>query len=152
MLRLEISGSFSSAQPWTHMSPLSPQLDWPPGPSSYFIALIFGVAGPSKQAFLRGIGLDHPIDYSCEHLEKKIRELAPQLMELMGLILDPLGGRSLSKRQAGRPGLPCDLHLPKDLAAPSLRKGGTQTPPSIEKFVTRLNCRMKMKIGRGERI
>jgi NADPH:quinone reductase-like Zn-dependent oxidoreductase len=54
----------------------------------------FGTAGPSKQEFLRTLGVDHPIDYSREDFEETVRRAAPQGIEM---VLDPIGGKSWRK-------------------------------------------------------
>jgi len=54
----------------------------------------FGTAGPSKQDFLRKIGVDHPIDYSREDFVNAVRRAAPAGIEMA---LDPIGGKSWAK-------------------------------------------------------
>ena len=51
----------------------------------------FGTAGPSKQEFLKKLGVDHPIDYSRENFVEAVRRVAPQGIEM---VLDPIGGKS----------------------------------------------------------
>src|SRR6266849_3668320 len=52
---------------------------------------IFGTAGPSKQDFLRQIGVDHPIDYTREDFQQAVRRIAPDGIEM---VMDPIGGKS----------------------------------------------------------
>jgi NADPH:quinone reductase-like Zn-dependent oxidoreductase len=54
----------------------------------------FGTAGPSKQQFLRTLGVDHPIDYAREDFEAAVRRAAPNGIEM---VLDPIGGKSWAK-------------------------------------------------------
>ncbi len=54
----------------------------------------FGTAGPSKQQFLRTLGVDHPIDYSREDFVEAVRRAAPNGIEM---VLDPIGGKSWAK-------------------------------------------------------
>lgn len=54
----------------------------------------FGTAGPSKQEFLRTLGVDHPIDYSQEDFAEAVRRAAPDGIEM---VLDPIGGKSWAK-------------------------------------------------------
>jgi NADPH:quinone reductase-like Zn-dependent oxidoreductase len=56
--------------------------------------LIFGTAGPSKQEFLRKIGVDHPIDYEKTDFVETVRKFAPEGIEMA---MDPIGGRSLAR-------------------------------------------------------
>lgn len=56
--------------------------------------VIFGTAGPSKQDFLRQIGVDHPIDYSKEDFVQVVRGIAPDGIEMA---MDPIGGKSFSR-------------------------------------------------------
>ncbi len=53
--------------------------------------ITFGTAGPSKQEFLRQLGVDHPIDYSREDSLGVVRRVAPEGIEMA---LDAIGGRS----------------------------------------------------------
>ncbi len=55
---------------------------------------VFGTAGPSKQDFLRKIGVDHPIDYSREDFVAAVRRVAPGGIEM---VMDPIGGKSFAK-------------------------------------------------------
>ena len=55
---------------------------------------IFGTAGPSKQDFLRQIGVDHPIDYTREDFQQAVRRIAPDGIEM---VMDPIGGKSFAK-------------------------------------------------------
>lgn len=54
----------------------------------------FGTAGPSKQDFLRKIGVDHPIDYSRADFVEEVRRAAPRGIEM---VLDPIGGKSWAR-------------------------------------------------------
>jgi NADPH:quinone reductase-like Zn-dependent oxidoreductase len=54
----------------------------------------FGTAGPSKQDFLRKIGVDHPIDYSRADFVEEVRREAPRGIEM---VLDPIGGDSWAR-------------------------------------------------------
>jgi NADPH:quinone reductase-like Zn-dependent oxidoreductase len=56
--------------------------------------VIFGTAGPSKQDFLRTIGVNHPIDYSKDDFVQVVREIAPDGIEM---VMDPIGGKSFSR-------------------------------------------------------
>jgi len=55
---------------------------------------VFGTAGPSKQDFLRQLGVHHPIDYTRDDFEKVVRRIAPDGIEM---VLDPIGGRSFAR-------------------------------------------------------
>jgi len=54
----------------------------------------FGTAGPSKQEFLRKLGVDHPIDYSREDFVEAVQCMAPKGIEM---VLDPIGGKSWAR-------------------------------------------------------
>jgi NADPH:quinone reductase-like Zn-dependent oxidoreductase len=54
----------------------------------------FGTAGPSKQEFLKKLGVDHPIDYSRENFVEAVRRVAPQGIEM---VMDPIGGKSFAE-------------------------------------------------------
>ena len=56
--------------------------------------VIFGTAGPAKQALLRQLSVDHPIDHSHEDFQEVVRRVAPQGIEM---VLDPIGGKSFAK-------------------------------------------------------
>ncbi len=56
--------------------------------------VVFGTAGPSKQDYLRGIGVDHPIDYTREDFVEVVRRIAPDGIEM---VMDPIGGKSFAK-------------------------------------------------------
>ncbi len=56
--------------------------------------VVFGTAGPSKQDYLRRIGVDHPIDYSREDFLQVVRRFAPDGIEMA---MDPIGGRSFRR-------------------------------------------------------
>jgi NADPH:quinone reductase-like Zn-dependent oxidoreductase len=55
----------------------------------------FGTASPGKHDFLRGAGLDHPIDYRSDDYAEVVRELTGG--KGVDLILDPLGGKDWKK-------------------------------------------------------
>jgi NADPH:quinone reductase-like Zn-dependent oxidoreductase len=57
----------------------------------------FGTAGPTKQEYLRKIGVDHPIDYTKGDIVKAVRKFAPDGIEMA---MDPIGGKSFSHSQA----------------------------------------------------
>jgi synaptic vesicle membrane protein VAT-1 len=57
----------------------------------------FGTAGPTKQEYLRKIGVDHPIDYTKGDIVKAVRKFAPDGIEMA---MDPIGGKSFSQSQA----------------------------------------------------
>ncbi len=52
---------------------------------------VFGVAGPSKQEFLRSLGVHRPIDYSKEDFGEVVRREAPGGVEM---VIDAVGGQS----------------------------------------------------------
>jgi synaptic vesicle membrane protein VAT-1 len=56
--------------------------------------VIFGTAGPSKQEFLRKIGVDHAIDHHKSDFVEVVRKFAPDGIEM---VMDPMGGRSLAR-------------------------------------------------------
>ena len=56
--------------------------------------IVFGTAGPTKQDYLRKIGVDHPIDYSREEFLDAVRKVAPKGIEM---VLDPIGGKTLAQ-------------------------------------------------------
>jgi synaptic vesicle membrane protein VAT-1 len=56
--------------------------------------LIFGTAGPTKQEFLRKMGVDHAIDYEKSDFVEVVRKFAPDGIEM---VMDPIGGRSLAR-------------------------------------------------------
>ncbi len=58
---------------------------------------IFGTAGPSKQDYLRKIGVQHPIDYEKSDFVDVIRKYAPGGVELA---MDPIGGKSWARSYA----------------------------------------------------
>jgi len=57
----------------------------------------FGTAGPTKQEYLRKIGVDHPIDYTKTGVVQAVRKFAPDGIEM---VMDPIGGKSLAQSQA----------------------------------------------------
>ena len=56
----------------------------------------FGTAGPTKQEYLRKMGVDHPIDYQKSDFVEVVRKFAPDGIEM---VMDPIGGRSLTRGQ-----------------------------------------------------
>ncbi|MFZ0581915.1 MAG: zinc-binding dehydrogenase [Candidatus Acidiferrales bacterium] len=54
---------------------------------------IFGTAGPSKQEYLRKIGVDHAIDYEKNNFLDVVRKFAPDGIEM---VMDPIGGKSFA--------------------------------------------------------
>ena len=55
---------------------------------------IFGTAGPSKQEYLRKIGVDHAIDYEKSDFVQTVRKFAPDGIEM---VMDPIGGKSFAR-------------------------------------------------------
>jgi synaptic vesicle membrane protein VAT-1 len=58
--------------------------------------VIFGTAGPTKQEYLRKIGVDHAIDYEKSDFVEVVRKFAPDGIEM---VMDPIGGKSLARSQ-----------------------------------------------------
>ncbi len=56
--------------------------------------VIFGTAGPTKQEYLRKIGVDHAIDYQKNDFVDVVRKFAPDGIEM---VMDPIGGKSFSR-------------------------------------------------------
>ena len=56
--------------------------------------ITFGTAGASKQAYLRNIGVDHPIDYLREDAVQIVHHFAPEGIEM---VMDPIGGKSFKR-------------------------------------------------------
>jgi len=56
----------------------------------------FGTAGPTKQEYLRKIGVDHAIDYEKSDIVEVVRKFAPDGIEM---VMDPIGGKSLTRSQ-----------------------------------------------------
>lgn len=56
--------------------------------------VIFGTAGPSKQEYLRKIGVEHAIDYEKSDFVQTVRKFAPDGIEM---VMDPIGGRSFAR-------------------------------------------------------
>lgn len=56
--------------------------------------IIFGTAGPSKQEYLRKIGVDHAIDYEKTDFLQTVRKFAPDGIEM---VMDPIGGKSFKR-------------------------------------------------------
>ncbi|HXX20227.1 MAG TPA: medium chain dehydrogenase/reductase family protein [Candidatus Acidoferrum sp.] len=56
----------------------------------------FGTAGPTKQEYLRKIGVDHPIDYQKSDFVEVVRKFAPDGIEM---VMDPIGGKNLTRSQ-----------------------------------------------------
>jgi NADPH:quinone reductase-like Zn-dependent oxidoreductase len=59
--------------------------------------MTFGIAGPTKQEYLRKIGVDHPIDYTKGDFVQAVRKFAPDGIEMA---MDPIGGKSFAQSQA----------------------------------------------------
>jgi NADPH:quinone reductase-like Zn-dependent oxidoreductase len=55
---------------------------------------VFGTAGPSKQDYLRKIGVDHPIDYEKSDFVEVVRKFSPDGIEMA---MDAIGGKSFAK-------------------------------------------------------
>lgn len=58
--------------------------------------VIFGTAGPSKQEYLRKIGVDHSIDYTKSDFVEVVRKYAPDGIEM---VMDPIGGKSFARSE-----------------------------------------------------
>ncbi len=56
--------------------------------------VIFGTAGPTKQEYLRKIGVDHAIDYEKSDFVEIVRKFAPDGIEM---VMDPIGGKCFSR-------------------------------------------------------
>jgi len=56
----------------------------------------FGTAGPTKQEYLRKIGVDHAIDYEKSDFVEVVRNFAPDGIEM---VMDPIGGKNLERSQ-----------------------------------------------------
>src|ERR1700683_3002945 len=56
--------------------------------------VVFGTAGPTKQEYLRKIGVDHAIDYQKNDFVDVVRKFAPDGIEM---VMDPIGGKSFSR-------------------------------------------------------
>jgi NADPH:quinone reductase-like Zn-dependent oxidoreductase len=54
----------------------------------------FGTAGPAKLAYLRKIGVEHPIDYTKIDFVEAMRNYAPDGIEM---VMDAIGGRSFAR-------------------------------------------------------
>ena len=54
---------------------------------------IFGTAGPTKQEYLRKIGVDHAIDYEKSHFVDVVRKFSPDGIEM---VMDAIGGKSFA--------------------------------------------------------
>src|SRR6202047_1664424 len=55
---------------------------------------IFGTAGPTKQEYLRKIGVEHAIDYEKNDFVSVVHKFAPDGIEL---VMDAVGGKSFSR-------------------------------------------------------
>ena len=55
---------------------------------------IYGTAGPTKQEYLRKIGVDHAIDYEKSDFVDVVRKFAPDGIEM---VMDPIGGKSFAQ-------------------------------------------------------
>src|SRR5271163_1472148 len=56
--------------------------------------MIFGTAGPTKQEYLRKIGVDHAIDYEKNDFVEVVRKFAADGIEM---VMDPIGGKCFSR-------------------------------------------------------
>jgi synaptic vesicle membrane protein VAT-1 len=56
--------------------------------------VVFGTAGPTKQEYLRKIGVDHAIDYQKSDFVNVVHKFAPDGIEM---VMDPIGGKSFSR-------------------------------------------------------
>jgi len=56
--------------------------------------VIFGTAGPSKQEYLRKIGVDHAIDYEKSDFVAVVHKFAADGIEM---VMDPIGGKSFAR-------------------------------------------------------
>ncbi len=56
--------------------------------------VVFGTAGPTKQEYLRRIGVDHAIDYERNDFVNVVQKYAPDGIEM---VMDPIGGKSFSR-------------------------------------------------------
>ncbi|MFY9805520.1 MAG: zinc-binding dehydrogenase [Candidatus Acidiferrales bacterium] len=54
---------------------------------------IYGTAGPTKQEYLRKIGVDHAIDYEKNDFVDVVRKFAPDGIEM---VMDSIGGKSFA--------------------------------------------------------
>ena len=54
---------------------------------------IFGTAGPTKQEYLRKMGVDHAIDYEKSNFVHVVRKFSPDGIEM---VMDAVGGKSLA--------------------------------------------------------
>ena len=54
---------------------------------------IFGTAGPTKQEYLRKIGVDHAIDYEKTNFVDVVQKFAPDGIEM---VMDAIGGKSFA--------------------------------------------------------
>jgi NADPH:quinone reductase-like Zn-dependent oxidoreductase len=57
---------------------------------------IYGTASASKHEVIRGLGIDHPIDYSTQDFRKEVRRIAGEDQPL-DLVMDAIGGSSFRK-------------------------------------------------------
>src|ERR1700685_3581845 len=55
--------------------------------------VIFGTAGPTKQEYLRKIGVDHAIDYEKNNFVDVVQKFAPDGIEM---VMDAIGGKSFA--------------------------------------------------------
>jgi NADPH:quinone reductase-like Zn-dependent oxidoreductase len=57
---------------------------------------IFGTAGPTKQEYLRKIGVDHAIDYTKNNFVNVVRKFSPDGIEMA---MDAIGGKSFAESE-----------------------------------------------------
>jgi synaptic vesicle membrane protein VAT-1 len=58
--------------------------------------MTFGTAGPSKQEYLRKLGVDHPIDYQKSKFVDVVHKFAPDGIEM---VMDAIGGKSFAESE-----------------------------------------------------
>jgi len=56
----------------------------------------FGTAGPSKQEYLRKLGVDHAIDYTKSNFVDVVHKFAPDGIEM---VMDAIGGKSFAESE-----------------------------------------------------
>src|SRR3954463_8019240 len=57
---------------------------------------IYGTASPSKHDVIRGLGVDHPIDYTQRDFRKEVRRISGEDQPL-DVVMDAIGGSSFRK-------------------------------------------------------
>ncbi|MEU8520816.1 NADP-dependent oxidoreductase [Streptomyces sp. NBC_01216] len=93
-------------------------------------AYVLGTAGPAKQDFLRGLGVDEPIDYTTTDFARTVRDV-DIVLDAYGA--DDYGTRSLAVLREGGTLVtlpsPDAVPAPEDTAAKSVRTGFTLVEP-----------------------